>query len=68
LVKVKMKRFSDATIKANGRTGVIPQEYDRCMGKLIQAITNYLGFYYNQGSQYDWIIFWISTEKNLIQN
>ena len=67
VVQIKMKRFADSTVKAYSKTGVTADEYDRCMGKLIQAITNYLGFYYNQGSQDDWIIFWISTEKEIFQ-
>ena len=68
MVKVRMKRFGNTAVKAYERTGVTPQEYDRCMSKIMQTITNYLGFYYNQGLQDDWIIFWISTEKEIIQN
>ena len=62
-VNVKMKRFGDSTVKDYGETGVTVHDYDRCMWKIMQSITNYLGFYYEQGSQDDWIIFWISSGK-----
>ena len=65
LVNIKMRRFGDATVKDYSETGVSIHEYDRCMAKIMQTITNYLGFYYESGSQDDWIIFWVSAEKKI---
>ena len=55
-----MNRFGDAIIKAYAETGVTTEEYDRCMGKLMEAITNYLGFDYKQELKGDWIVFTVS--------
>ena len=59
-VKVKTNRFGDVTVKAYAETGVTTEEYDQCMGKMMEVITNYLGFEFKQELQGDWIVFTIS--------
>jgi len=59
-VKVKTNRLGDATVKAFAETGVTTEEYDRCMGKTMEVITNYLGFNFKQELKEDWIIFTVS--------
>jgi len=59
-VRVKMNRFGDATVKAYAETGVTTEEYDLCMGKIMEVITNYLGFDFKQELKEDWIIFTVS--------
>ncbi|MBD3225858.1 MAG: hypothetical protein GF313_14110 [Caldithrix sp.] len=59
-VTVKMNRFGDETVKYYAYAGVTPQEYDRTMGKLMEAITDYLGFDYEQELEGDQIVFTVS--------
>jgi len=61
-VKVKMNRFGDAILKDFADTGVTTEEYDRFFGKLMEVITNYLGFDYKQELEGDWIVFTVSEK------
>ncbi len=63
-VKVQMNRFGDAIIKADTETGVTTEEFDRCMGNVMEAITNHLGFDFKQELKEDWIVFTV-TDKTL---
>ncbi|MFX0197847.1 MAG: hypothetical protein ACFFCW_17130 [Candidatus Hodarchaeota archaeon] len=61
-VKVKMNRFGDAIVKASAEMGVTTEEYDRCLGKVMEAIANYLGFDFKQELKGDWIVFTVSEK------
>jgi hypothetical protein len=61
-VTVKMNRFGEEYVKEFADSGVSVKEYDKCSGKLLETIANYLGFEFEQELKEDWIVFTVSKK------